>query len=109
MSIQASVPLLFAQQMGPAGRLAHDLATHPEASQNMTRQMTEAMLRQESQQVQKLEDSDASPVIRDEQQQRRGSPEQERRRRKEEKEEQEDDASPLVEAPHLGLLLNCKI
>lgn len=107
MSIQAAVPLLFAQQMGPAGRLAHDVATHPEASQNMTRQMTEAMLRQESQQVQKLEDSDASPAIRDERKQRRGSQEQEQQRRR--KEEKEEDTQPLLEAPHLGLLLNCKI
>ena len=107
MSIEATVPILFAQQMGPAGRLAHNMAIHPEASQNMTSQMTEAMLRQQSQQVQKLEDSDDSPAIRDDQKQRRGSPEQEQRRRKEE--EKEEDTSPLLEAPHLGLLLNCKI
>ena len=107
MSVQATVPLLFAQQMGPAGRLAHDLATHPEASQNMARQLTEAMLRQESQQVQKLEDSDSSPAIRDEERQRRGSAEQERQRRK--SEDREEDSSPLLEAPHLGLLLKCKI
>lgn len=106
MSVQATVPILFVQQMGPAGRLAHDLATHPEASQTVARQLTEAMLRQETQQVQKLEDSDASAAIRDEEK-RQGASQQDResKRRASEKEEE----VPSLEAPHLGLLLNCKI
>lgn len=108
MTVQATVPILFVQQMGPAGRLAHDLATHPEAAQNMSRQMSEALLRQESQQVQKLEESDQTGTIKDEEKRRNDARQQEQRRMAKEQEEPEEPV-PSMEAPHLGLLVNRKI
>lgn len=107
MSVQATLPLLLMQQMGPTGKLAHDQATHPEAVQSMNSQMAKAMLLQQTRQVQKLEDSDAMPSIRDQEKQRGDSAQQEQKRRAHEDEEEE--GPPPIEDPLVGIVLNCKI
>lgn len=102
------LPMLYAQQMGAGGRLVNEIATHPEATQAMARQMAEAVLRQESQQVQKLDDPELSAAIRDGE--GRGGTARERRQRREEETAEEDrETSPSSEGAFLGNLVNRKV
>lgn len=109
MSVGASVPILYAQQMGPAGRLVHDLATHPEAAQSVSRHLSEAAFRQEAQQVQKLDDPAASTAIEDEEKRQADAEAQQQRRRAPKEPETEPESAPSSGALHLGLLVNYKI
>lgn len=111
MSVNATLPLVYAQQQGPAGRLVHDVATQPEAAQAMARTVAEALLRAESEQVQKTTDPELSSSIRDEDQEREESRQQGRYRRKDAPEEPAPDmeTSPSVEGSFLGNLVNRKV
>ncbi|MEG1609941.1 MAG: hypothetical protein RR014_05250 [Bilophila sp.] len=111
MSVNATLPLLYVQQQGPTGRLVHDIATHPEASQAMSRHVAEALLRQESEQVQKTADPDLPSSIREEEQEQEESRQQGRNKRKDTPEEPPPnlETSPSVEGPLLGNLVNRKV
>lgn len=52
MPIEPLAPLLFIQQMGPAGKFIKDAATHPEVSQNIFQNEAAAAFRQQGSQVQ---------------------------------------------------------
>lgn len=109
MAVESTLPLLMAQQMGPAARLVHDVATHPEVFQTTARQMSEALLQQESQQVQKSEHSELSAAVREDTdgESRGQSAFHERRKRPEA--ETECVSTPSTEGPFLGNLVNRKI
>ena len=51
MPIEPIAPLLFIQQMGPAGKIIKDEATHPETSQTTFRQVVAEALSQQGSQV----------------------------------------------------------
>lgn len=111
MSIDPTLPLMFAQHMGPAARLANDLATHPEMAQNMSRVATEAVLKEAAQQVGSVEVGAKSSAVDDE----TGGNRQQfvpRRRKKPEPEEivpEQPKSSPSSEGPFMGNLLNTKV
>lgn len=112
MSIDPTLPLLMAQQMGPNARVVLDVANHPEIAQNMSRVMTAAELREQAQQVADVSDSAQSSAVDDE----TGGKKQQfssRRRRKalleEEQPEEIATSSPSSEGPFLGNLLNRKV
>lgn len=52
MPIEPIAPLLFIQQMGPAGKIIKDEATHPEKSQTIFRQVVAEALSHQGSQVQ---------------------------------------------------------
>lgn len=52
MPIEPIAPLLFIQQMGPAGKIIKDEATRPETSQAIFRQVVTEVLSQQGSQVQ---------------------------------------------------------
>ena len=109
MPIDPTLPLLYAQQMGAGGRLVNEVATHPEAAQATARQMAEAVLRQESQQVQKMNDPELSGAIRDGEGEKGGAGGgRERSRREAGVEEEEPRTSPSSESALLGNLINRK-
>lgn len=112
MALNVTLPLLFVQQQGPAGRLAHDVVVYPEVAQAMSRQMAEALLRQASQQVQKMEDPSLSTAIKEEDkgQAQAGQGEAQQRRQQEEKTSGEPlETWPSSEGPFLGKLVNHKV
>ncbi len=102
------LPMLYAQQLGTGAKLVNEVATLPEAQQAMARLTAEALLRQEAQQVQKLEDPELSPAVRDREKGRENSP-RDRRRRDGEPPEDEQETSPSSEGAFLGNLVNRKI
>lgn len=55
MPIEPIAPLLFIQQMGPAGKIVKDVATHPEISQVTFRQVAAEVLSQQGAQVQNID------------------------------------------------------
>lgn len=112
MSIDPTLPLIAAQQMGPAARVVIDAASHPEIAQNMSRVMTEAVLREQAQQVADVDSSSQSTAISED----AGGNQQgfvPRRRRKPVPEEEPVEESvvccPSSEGPFLGNLLNRKV
>lgn len=110
MAIDPTLPLMFAQQMGPAARFVNDVATHPEVAQNMSRVMTEAVLKENSRQVATVDGGTQSSAISDES----GGNQQQfvpRRQKQpqEEQDEQPQESRPSCEGPYLGNLLNRKI
>ena len=110
MAVESTLPLLMAQQMGPAARLVHEVATHPEVAQTMARQMSEALLQQESQQVQKPEQTDLSAAVRDENEGgSKGGRHALHERRARTEPEPESASSPSTEGPFLGNLVNRKV
>lgn len=110
MSIDSTLPLMFAQQMGPAARLVNEVATHPEMAQNMSRVMTEAVLKEASQQVAGVESGTKSSLVDDE----TGGNRQhffsrQRRQPDPELETPLPESAPSSENPYLGSLLNRKV
>lgn len=111
MAVDVSLPLLFVQQQGPAGRLAHDVVVYPEVAQAMSRQMAEALLRQASQQVQKMEDPSLSTAIKEEDkgQAQAGQGEAQQRQQEEKTSGEPVETWPSSEGPFLGKLVNHKV
>lgn len=101
------VQLQLVQQLGPAGRLAHDVATHPEVAQSMNSQNAEALLRQQQQQVVKVADSNGMVNIHNNAHHHGGRNAQTKSGERHDDEKEEE--LPQPELPHVGLLLNCKI
>lgn len=110
MAIDPTLPLMFAQQMGPAARFVNDVATHPESSQNMSRVMTEAVLKENSRQVATVDGGTQSGAIDGE---TGGNRQQftarQQKHPQEEHDEQPQESRPSCEGPYLGNLLNRKI
>lgn len=110
MAINPALPLMYAQQMGAGGRMVHEVATSPEATQAIARQMAETMFKEQSQQVQRLEDPALSGSI-DERE--RSAKDQTPRQRRQQEQAPEETASsettPSSEGPFLGNLVNRKI
>ncbi len=108
MAIEPTLPLMYAQQMGVGGRLVNELATSPEATQGMARHMAEAMLKEQSQQVQRMEDPDLSATVNDNNQHDQGQQHLSQRQQKADQESVAE-TSPSSEGPFLGNLVNKKI
>lgn len=111
MSIDPTLPLLVAQQMGPNARMVVDVANHPEIAQTMTRAMTALELHEKAQQVADVSDSAQSSAISDETGGNRQEfvPRRHRAHPAEETSETPVESSPSSEGPFLGNLLNRKI
>ena len=108
MSIDPILPILAVQDMGPTAKLAHDVAVRPEMAQAMAKDMAEAMLREQSKQVQRLEDPDlTSSVSTDEDGRNRQEQQAQGERRRQE--EDDDPPQPQLNDPFVGKLVNKKI
>ena len=110
MAINPALPLMYAQQMGAGGRMVHEVATSPEATQAMSRHMTEALFKEQSQQVQRMEDPDLSASIREKEHNAKDqTPRHFRRHEADDDETAPPETAPSSEGPFLGNLVNRKI
>ncbi len=64
MAITPTLPLMLAQQFGPNAQMTTMQATQAETAQAMATAMTGAMLREQSQQIQKTDAGNASANIK---------------------------------------------
>lgn len=98
-------------QMPNLQNVAGAQAAHPEAQQIFAAQMAQQTLKEEAQQVQKVEKQEGSDAIKDEDEQQAGR----RRReaamlgRKAKKREPEEEEQPATSSPWLGHLVNRKV
>lgn len=111
MAINPALPLMYAQQMGAGGRMVHEVATSPEATQAIARQMAETMFKEQSQQVQRMEDPALSGSIHEREHNAKDqTPRQQRRQQEQASEEPASpETTPSSEGPFLGNLVNRKI
>jgi len=107
MTIDPILPILAVQDMGPTAKLAHDVAVRPEMAQAMAKDMAEAMLREQSKQVQKLEDTELTNSVTDEDGRNRQGQQAPGERRRQE--EDDEPPQPQLHDPFVGKLVNKKI
>ncbi len=111
MAITPIAPLLFVQQMGPAGKLVTEIATQPEMSQKTFHQVVEATLRRQGMQIQEISGKEASIAVNEE-----GSNNKKKfskmfkgRQGTKPPEDDEDDLLSYQDEPYLGNLVNRKV
>lgn len=109
MMSDLNITTVIAQMPNVQGQAAAQLA-HPEVQQVFAAQLAQQALKQQSEQVQKIEPQEASQAVQDEDEQERSARNRhhpgERKRREGEAEEETEPASS---SPWLGHLLNMKV
>ena len=105
MPIDPIMPLVYVQDMGPTAKLAHDAAIRPEVA--MAKAMAEEMLREQTKQVEKPQDTEPSTVIADEDKGSGAQDPQHQGRRQRQKDE--EDTPPQNLDPFVGKLINRKV
>ncbi len=108
MPIDPIMPLVYVQDMGPTAKLVHDAAVRPEAAQAMAKSMAEEMLREQSKQVQKLEENEMASGISDEDGGSGGKGQQQSGNRRRSEEEPDETLSQGYD-PFVGKLVNKKV
>lgn len=111
MPIEPIAPLLFIQQMGPAGNYVKNMATHPETSQNTFRHVAEEALSQQGSQVQGIGDLTLLMSLEDKDSHSEKDPEKmfKEYQGKEPPEEEEQEQTAQTEEAHLGNFVNRKV
>ncbi len=107
MAIESLISLSALQSMGPAGRLASDVAVQPEAAQAQSRVMAEALLQEQSQQVQEVQEAEFSKLDGDEGSSNQGQNTQQQAYKEPLPEDLE--TNPSTEGPFLGNVLDRKV
>lgn len=110
MMSDISITTTVAQLPNVQGVAGAQLA-HPEAQQAFAAQMAHQALKDQHQQVQKVEKQEASDAIKDDEEQRRGGREETNRRKRQAQPEtpEEADSGPASSSPWLGHLINKKV
>jgi len=108
MAIEQMIPLSVLQSLGPAGRLASDLAVQPEAAQAQSRLMAEALFREQGQQVQAVQEAEFAKLGDDEPSGNQADLSQ-RQAEHAESTEEDIETTASTEGPFLGNLLDHKV
>ncbi len=109
MMSDLNITTVIAQMPNVQGQAAAQLA-HPEVQQVFAAQMAQQALKQQSEQVQKIEPQEASQAVQDEDEQQRSA--RNRHQHPGERKHREDapeETEPASSSPWLGHLLNMKV
>lgn len=96
-------------QLPYLSNVAHAEAVHPEVQQAATAQMAQQALKDQNEQVQKIDAQDGSEPISDEDERRRGRGGQRRAQRRAAPPAQEEPVVVSNASPWVGLLVNTKV
>lgn len=109
MSIDPTIAMLYAQT-GYTARVAHDAVTGPQAAVAMSRVLAQEMVKQEQQQVQRMQNTGEARVATDDSHEGSGQmPFGSRRRNRPPRPEPETDEPSPPDTPLVGNLLNLKV
>ncbi len=104
MSLSPVLPLLYVQELGPAGKQASDIATRPELASAMNKAMADELLKQEAQQVQKIDQSSNGVAITDDEEEKAKQNFSQQHSREKQEDEAEEASQSLD--PFVGKLIN---